>query len=56
MLLGKDKLNSIEVLIYKGLINPCISHGKFVSVINELREYYKTKKEVNIETYVEYII
>ena len=56
MLLGKDKLNSIEVLIYKGLIDLCISHDKFVSVNNKLREYYKSKKEINSETTVEYII
>ena len=28
VLLGKDKLNNIEVLISKTLINPCISHMK----------------------------
>ena len=36
MLLRKDKLDSIEVLIYKGLINSYISHDKSVSVNNVL--------------------
>ena len=34
VLLGKDKLNTIEVLISKSLIDSYISHGKFVSVNN----------------------
>ena len=57
MLLGKDKLNTIEVLISKTLIDSCISHDEFISVNNVLREYYKMKKEIkNPETSVEYII
>ena len=40
MLLGKDKLNTIDVLISKTFINSYISHDKFVS-INVLREYYE---------------
>ena len=40
MLLGKDKLNTTDVLISKALINSYISHDKFVS-INVLREYYE---------------
>ena len=57
MLLGKDKLNTIEVLISKTLIDSYISHDEFISVNNMLREYYKMKKEIkNTETSVEYII
>ena len=41
--LGKDKVNTIEVLISKALIDSYISHDKFVS-INVLREYYEMKK------------
>ena len=47
MLLGKDKLNTIEVLISKSfLIDSYISHDEFVSVNNVLREYYEMKKEI----------
>ena len=48
VLLGKGKLNTIEVLVSNALINSYISHDKFVSVKNVLRE--------NPETSVEYII
>ena len=57
MLLGKDKLNTIEVLISKTLIDSYISHDEFVSVNDVLREYNEIKKEIkNPETFVEYII
>ena len=57
MVLGKDILNTIEILISKALINWCISHDEFASVNNVLREYYKMKKEIkNPETFVEYNI
>ena len=36
VLLGKDKLNTIEVVISKVLINLSISHDKFFSVKNVL--------------------
>ena len=39
MLLGKDKLNTTDVLISEALIDSCISHDEFVSVNNVLREY-----------------
>ena len=57
VLFGKDKLNIIEVLISKALINSYISHDKFVTVSNVLREYNEMKNETkNSETYVAYII
>ena len=57
MLLGKEKLNTIEVLISKTLIDSYISHDEFVSVNDVLREYNEMKKEIkNPETFVEYII
>ena len=57
VLLGKDKLNTIEVLISKALIDSYISHDEFVSVNNVLREYNKIKEGIkNPETSVEYII
>ena len=60
MLLGKDKLNTMEVLIFKVhilvyvininnilvLIASYISHDKFVSVNDVLRESNEVKKEI----------
>ena len=46
MLLGKAKLNTIEVLI-KSLINSYSSHDKFVSVNNALKAYNEMKEEIN---------
>ena len=55
MLLGKDKLNTIEVLISKALIDSYISHDEFVSVNNVLIEYNEIKSYVwyikTIETF-----
>ena len=57
VLLGKDKLDTIEVLFYKSLIDSYISHDEFESVNNVLREYNEMKEEIkNGETSVEYII
>ena len=39
VLLGKDKLNTIEVLTPKALIDSYIGHDDFFSVNNVLREY-----------------
>ena len=56
-MLGKDKLNTIDVLFSKYLINSYISHDEFLSVNNVLREYNEMKKEIkNPETSVEYFI
>ena len=56
LLLGKDMLNTIEVLISKALINSDISCDEFASV-NVSREYNQMKKEIkNSETSVEYTI
>ena len=55
VLLGKDKLNTIEVLISKALIDSYISHDEFISVNNVLREYYEMKEEIkNLETSIGY--
>ena len=55
MLLRKDKLNTIDVVISKALIDSYIGHGEFVSVNNVLREHYKMKEEIKYpETFVEY--
>ena len=56
VLLGKDKLNTIEVLTSEALIDSYISHDKIVSVNNSLREYSEIKEEIkNPETSVEYV-
>ena len=55
--LGKNKLNTIEVLISKALIDAYISRGEFVSVNNVLAKYNKIKKEIkNPEISVEYTL
>ena len=57
MLLGKDKLDIIELLISEALVNSYISHNKLVSVNNVLGKYYEKKEEIkNPETSVQYII
>ena len=54
-MLGKDKLNTIEVLISKSLIDSYINHNEFVSVRNVLREYNEMKEEIkNPETSFQY--
>ena len=53
VLLGKTKLNTIEVLILKTLIDSHISYDKFVSLNNVLGEYNEMK---NPRTSMEYII
>ena len=46
MLLAKAKLNTIEVLIFKALIDFYINHYEFVSINNVLREYNEKKEEI----------
>ena len=54
-MLGKDKLNTIEVLISKALIDSYISHDEFALVNNVLREYYEMRIEIkHPETSIEY--
>ena len=47
-LLGKYKLDTIEFLISKALIDSYISHDEFVSANNVLREYNEMKEEIKI--------
>ena len=57
VLLGKAKLDTIEVLISKSLIDSYISHDEFALVNNVLREYSEMKEEIkNLEPSVEYTI
>ena len=46
VLLGKSKLNSIEVLISKALIDSVISNDEFVLINNVLKEYEGIKEEI----------
>ena len=46
VLLAKTKLNSVEVLISKALINSNISHYQFFLVNNVLREYDDMREEI----------
>ena len=51
VLSAKTKLNSIEVLISKALIDLNISHDQFILVNNVLKEYDDMKKEIkNLKT------
>ena len=51
VLSAKSKLNRVEVLISKSLIDSNISHDEFVSIINVLKEYEKMKEEIkNVKT------
>ena len=51
VLLAVSKLNSIEVLISKSLIDSGISHDEFVLVNNVLQEYNEIKEEIkNLNT------
>ena len=45
-MLVKSKLNSIEVLISKALMDSVISHDKFVLINNLLKEYDEMKEEI----------
>ena len=57
VLLQKSKLDTIEVLIFKALINAYILHDEFVSVNKVLREHNGMKEEIKIpETSVEFTI
>ena len=48
MLLAKTKLNAMEVLISKALIDLYINRDECVSVKNILREYNEMKEEIKI--------
>ena len=55
VLLGKAKLNTIEILIYNALINSHVSHDDFVSVNNVLRENNEIKEEIKNFCVIYYI-
>ena len=45
-MLAKSKLNRIEVLISKALIDSVISHNEFVLTNNVIKEYEEIKEEI----------
>ena len=50
-MLAKSKLNSIEVLISKALIDLVVSHDEFVLINNVRKEYNEMKEETkNLKT------
>ena len=50
VLIAKTKLNALEVLIFKALIDSNISHEEFFSVIGMLKEYNNMKEAfVNLD-------
>ena len=57
MSLGKSKLDIIEVLVSKALVDSYISHDEFVSVNDVLRENNELKEEIkNPKRFVDYIV
>ena len=48
VVLAKTKLNTVEVLISKALIDSNISHDEFISVNNVLKEYDDMKEEFSL--------
>ena len=51
VLLAKSKLNNIQVLIFKALIDSNISHDEFALINNVLKEHDNMKEEIkNLKT------
>ena len=51
VLIAKSKLNGIEVLSFKALIDSVISHDEFVLINKALKEYNKMTEEMkNLKT------
>ena len=46
VLLGKAKLDTIEVLISMALVDSYIIHNEFISISDALREYNEMKEEI----------
>ena len=56
VLLAKSKLNNIEDLISKALIDPVTSHDKFPLINNVLKEYDEMKGEIkNLKDLIKFI-
>ena len=48
-MLTKSKLNGIETLLSQALIDPDISHEKFLRILKEKDKYEKMKKNLRSE-------
>ena len=48
-MLAKSRLNSIETLISQALIDMEISHGEFITILNEKDKYEKMKHNLRIK-------
>ena len=55
MLLAKNKLNTVEVLISKALIDSNISDNEFIVINNVLKEYDDMKEEIENPSNVKWI-
>ena len=55
MLLAKNKLNTVEVLISKALIDSNISDNEFIVINNVLKEYNDMKEEIENPSNVKWI-
>ena len=55
MFLGKNKSDTIEVLLFKALVDSYIIPDEFVSLNNRLREYNMFKEEIKKFRGVHYI-
>ena len=55
MLLAMNKLNTVEVLISKALIDSNISDNEFIVINNVLKEYDDMKEEIENPSNVKWI-
>ena len=54
-MLAKNKLNTVEVLISKALIDSNISDNEFIVINNVLKEYDDMKEEIENPSNVKWI-
>ena len=47
-MLGRSKLNSIEIKISEALINNQISHEDFMTILNEEKKYRELKESIRM--------
>ena len=53
-MLSKSKLNSVELLISKALIDSNIIHNEFDSINNVVKEYNDMKEDLNNQSKILY--
>ena len=47
-MLARSKLNSIEMMISKALIDSDISHEEYTTIINEEKKYRRLKEDIRM--------